>query len=480
MKTFASLLVVAAAVQATAIVPREALLARDDTSPDFASIAAQPQPSVTGPTTGASYQTNTVAASAATSSGSAAATATSNSKRTFCWYWAGQWWGDCPKSTSAKATPTPTSAKSTSKCTTTLKSTAAATTAAATTSVYTKPAYCSSTTAYTPYYPATSTIKPQSATGTQTSGAACPTQPEAGTYCGFINPEDPCAPQPDGYGPVSTPDTPDAFANNPEWTKDALGAVTPKGFTQSFKNLNGSVSAAHYLGLLTYKTYDVQSCANACSCTEGCSAFNFFIERDPSQNPTNNDNNAPTVWGTNCPNPASMTSFKCTLWGGPITAADATNYGQYREQFDVLIAGSNGYDATPDNGDCTPKPQPGWGGGHHCGGGGIDGGKHHCGGHFFPGPFDVRICASFAVAQTQKNKDACAQGGSYDAVNFWNAYSLKKNGHFYGMYCALFTDKPDNADGSYIGGFSAGANWTVDWSWSQQHDSNSWDYGIKN
>ena len=39
-----------------------------------------------------------------------------------------------------------------------------------------------------------------SSTGTATtsSTSSCPTTPEAGTYCGFINPEDACAKQPDG------------------------------------------------------------------------------------------------------------------------------------------------------------------------------------------------------------------------------------------------------------------------------------------
>ena len=37
---------------------------------------------------------------------------------------------------------------------------------------------------------------------TISSTSACPTTPEAGTYCGFINPEDPCAPQPDGKLPL--------------------------------------------------------------------------------------------------------------------------------------------------------------------------------------------------------------------------------------------------------------------------------------
>ena len=39
-----------------------------------------------------------------------------------------------------------------------------------------------------------------SSTGTATtsSTSSCPTTPEAGTFCGFINPEDACAVQPDG------------------------------------------------------------------------------------------------------------------------------------------------------------------------------------------------------------------------------------------------------------------------------------------
>ena len=48
-------------------------------------------------------------------------------------------------------------------------------------------------------YPTPSKSQSQtSGTATTSSSTACPTTPEAGTYCGFINPEDPCAPQPDG------------------------------------------------------------------------------------------------------------------------------------------------------------------------------------------------------------------------------------------------------------------------------------------
>ena len=42
------------------------------------------------------------------------------------------------------------------------------------------------------------TMNTVTSSSTSSSTSACPTTPEAGTYCGFINPEDPCAKQPDG------------------------------------------------------------------------------------------------------------------------------------------------------------------------------------------------------------------------------------------------------------------------------------------
>ena len=83
-----------------------------------------------------------------------------------------------------------------------------------------------------------------------------------------------------------------------------------------------------------------------------------YIERDPSLNPTKNDSTYdpgyPTVWGQDCPNPPSMTSYKCTLWGSKIDASTATNTGEKRKDFVVAITGSDGYDKT----DVAPPPQP--------------------------------------------------------------------------------------------------------------------------
>jgi hypothetical protein len=114
--------------------------------------------------------------------------------------------------------------------------------------------------------------------------------------------------------------------------------------------LNASVQAQSYLGLYNVESYNVTECAALCDCTDLCTAFNIFAERDPSLRPSNvNDTYDPgykTVWGKNCTNPPSMTTFVCLLFGSQIDASMATNQGQWREDFHVVITGSDGYDKT--------------------------------------------------------------------------------------------------------------------------------------
>jgi hypothetical protein len=148
-----------------------------------------------------------------------------------------------------------------------------------------------------------SSAQTSAGTATDSAGSPCPTAPEEGTYCGFVNPEDPCAPQPEGFGPVPTPDTPSAFLALP--TLHAMASAAPaqvpstngKTYQQTFKDLNAASSAQSYLGLHTLQSYDVAECAALCDAVSLCTAFNIYIERDPSQNPTANDSTAATGWG---------------------------------------------------------------------------------------------------------------------------------------------------------------------------------------
>lgn len=79
-------------------------------------------------------------------------------------------------------------------------------------------------------------------------------------------------------------------------------------------------------------SYDTQECAKRCNSVKGCSSFNLYYERAPSVDP--NDS---------CKNPASETVLKCVYYGGPVSERSATNDGQWRRDFRVVIAGSNGY-----------------------------------------------------------------------------------------------------------------------------------------
>lgn len=112
----------------------------------------------------------------------------------------------------------------------------------------------------------------------------------------------------------------------------ATNAPTPDGYAEVFVNVNASLSASNYMGLYTLSSFDTLGCASKCDQASGCQAFNMYIERDPSINPNN----------TNCPNPSSITNYKCTLWGAPVSAVEANNFGQNRDQFQVVITGSNG------------------------------------------------------------------------------------------------------------------------------------------
>jgi hypothetical protein len=233
---------------------------------------------------------------------------------------------------------------------------------------------------------------------------------------------------------VSNPDTPAAFKANKELHTLATSAATPKGYTNTFKDLNAAVSANTYLGFKTLKSYDVQGCAAACDNTKLCTGFNVYIERDPAWNPDN----------CSCGLPKSTTNFKCSLWGSGVDASAATNFGQGRGQFEVVIVGSNGYSKTETYEPATP---PHWTSPGKCSG--IHNHpKDAIGSMVFKGPFDISLCAGFADAHNKKN-----QGGKKEC-KFFNAFLLKEDGKPVGTYCKLFTKTYQPNEVDYKHGFS--------------------------
>ncbi|KAK0287595.1 hypothetical protein LTR35_004070 [Friedmanniomyces endolithicus] len=286
------------------------------------------------------------------------------------------------------------------------------------------------------------TTSQQSTTSTTSSTSACPTTPEA------------------------------AFEAYPEFHSDALKAITPAGYVETFKDLNGSTSANSYITFKTLTSYSVSDCAKLCDNTTLCTAFNIYIERDPSLNPTLNDTAANTT-GQYCPNPSSITNYKCSLWGSSIDATSATNYGDYREQFQVVIVASNGYDKTNNT---TPAPCPGYEAPSNCTGAISSGGSYCLGSHFFPGPYDPSVCGIYAQAQTDTNKAAAKAKGqsTYVPSNMFNAYMVKKNSVAQGTYCSLFNTVLSSSWASFEGGWAGQNYFGIESSWtyalSQQDD----------
>ncbi|KAL8678941.1 MAG: hypothetical protein Q9186_004757 [Xanthomendoza sp. 1 TL-2023] len=233
---------------------------------------------------------------------------------------------------------------------------------------------------------------------------------------------DPCSPQPDGYGPKPPVDSDAAFLAHQVFHDTANNAPTPQGYQLSFADKQASVQANTYLGLSTLKTYDTIKCQQLCDAANLCTAFNIYFERDPVIAPAEA-----------CPKPDAFTNIKCTLWGSGVTPESARNQGQYRRDFHVVIAGSNGYTKNS-----PPDAQPGFTGPTQFGGA-INAPNSYIGQKFFPGVYDAGQCAGACVANTGYNKRHPRADGTYDACNFYNVYLLSKNNIPEGTYCSLYT-----------------------------------------
>ena len=267
-----------------------------------------------------------------------------------------------------------------------------------------------------------------------------------------------CSTQPGGYGPQVTPDTVAAFEAYTPFHSEAQAAVAPKGYVQTFANLNASVSGSSYLGYYLLTSYDTVGCSQYCDNTTLCTGFNLYIERDPSVNPA-----------ANCSNPPSITNYGCSLWGSGVSASAATNSGQYRNDFQVVIVASDGYEKTNTT---TPVTPPGWTNPQNCSSHAHNHPSTCIGTTFFPGPFNPSVCAAYASAQNAKNSQTSNfytwLTFFYNPLkcNFFNAYMLKQDGAALGTYCSLYAWQYQPSAATYRPGWNAGRYYEVESSWT--------------
>jgi len=220
----------------------------------------------------------------------------------------------------------------------------------------------------------------------------------------------------------------------------ARTADTPTGYAKSFADLTGGTEQ---IGYLTYKniedgSYNVQQCADFCNSEKFCLGFNIFAERDPKYNPA-----------SGCTNPEPITNIKCSLFGYPVSAKSATNQGQWREQFNVVITASNGYSKLAGSA-CKPAPTvPDFNAPANLPAAinaplitknGQQYDTYNGMRLFNTNPYDPSLCAAACQAQTDFDKNHLANAnGEYKPCNFFTSYVLTKNGVPLGTYCAFYT-----------------------------------------
>ncbi|APA11511.1 hypothetical protein sscle_08g062810 [Sclerotinia sclerotiorum 1980 UF-70] len=266
-----------------------------------------------------------------------------------------------------------------------------------------------------------------------------------------------CEPQPLGAAPTSTPDTAEAFLADSQYTAISDVAATPQGYNLAFKNLQGSSQTTSYLGYKTLDSYDTVNCASYCDQQDGCIAFNIYMERDPTVDP-----------GATCANPASTTNYKCVKWGVQIQAATATNVGQWRQDFHVVIAGSNGY-----NKNAAPAPADGYTGPVALGGAinaPLDPVTHtdtYMGYKFFS--FDdvqtyangVVACTAACTAQTKYNAEHPPPTGNPSVCNQFVVYVLSDENKPQGIYCSMYTEEWASVYATNVGQYRGSDYWSV-------------------
>ncbi|KAI5272739.1 hypothetical protein E4T47_04101 [Aureobasidium subglaciale] len=278
-----------------------------------------------------------------------------------------------------------------------------------------------------------------------------------------------CAAQPTGVASftVNTPDdTASAFAVNSAFAAAASAAPVPSGYSNTFTNLNASNNAYGYMGYTTLSSYDTEKCASKCNAINGCMSFNLYFERDPSVEPA-----------ATCTDPASVTMIKCVFWGGPVSQSNANNYGQYRNKFQVVIAGSNGY---MNNTLAVPE---GFTSAQYLGNAAINAPLDHEGYDTFmgsriftAGPFNASLCAAHCQAQNAYNiAHPPTDGSPVKICNFFNTYLLylNKTSNSQGQYCSLYTEAWGSSYATNKGQYRGTDHYMIEYSYTFTNASNS-------
>ncbi|KAH0037596.1 hypothetical protein KCU78_g1652, partial [Aureobasidium melanogenum] len=224
------------------------------------------------------------------------------------------------------------------------------------------------------------------------------------------------------YNYAPNPNTPTQFLV--DTTLAGLAAAQwypPAGYSTSFTTQLAGLFAPNYLGYQQLSSYDTKACSGLCNARSDCNAFNIYFQRTPTFIPDDS-----------CPNPTAGTSITCALYGSAVNASQASNIGQYRNDFMVVIQGSNSYNLNP-----VPASVSSFQGPTALDAVAYSSNIYLSQGYF--STYDVSQCSSLCTTYTANNKTQNAKSSTYTPCNYFNVFNLTLNGQTQMMGCYLFS-----------------------------------------
>ncbi|KAI4757855.1 hypothetical protein E4T51_09096 [Aureobasidium sp. EXF-12344] len=207
---------------------------------------------------------------------------------------------------------------------------------------------------------------------------------------------------------------------------DTKSLGIPSGYAPAFINLQGATQGRGYLTYKTLKSYDPALCTAACNSVKTCVFANIYYEKDPDAKN----------------NPVDV--IKCALYSMYQTEATATNKGQWRGSFQVLVTGSNGYNKAPNSNapagySMQSLPNA------------VNAPLFDSQGQgrfiqpVYLDTYSTELCAAACDKQTQWDKSQSSDGCNYKTCVYANLYILSKNGAPQTVVCALYTEATDSS-----------------------------------
>jgi hypothetical protein len=163
-----------------------------------------------------------------------------------------------------------------------------------------------------------------------------------------------------------------------------------------------------------------------------------------------------------------LTFSKCVFWSGPVTTDNANNAGQWRNKFQVVIAGSNGY---VNKSIATPV---GYNAGVFLDKYAINAPLDCTGDDSFLGSrqlgngvFDANLCAIACNEQADYARQHPPSDGSFNKMcTFFNTYILYKNGQALQQSCALYDQTWSQSYAKNNGYYYGSDHYTVGFSYT--------------